>query len=51
MQDGEAQIGRFASTGGWTWTKRPRAMPALRLLPTSDQQALLQEVVMAVYRP
>lgn len=54
MQDGEAKIGRFASTGGWTLGTKSApelyaSTPIITL--TSDQQALLQEVAMAVYRP
>ena len=54
MQDGEGKIGRFASTGGWTIGTRPApelyaSAPIVTLTP--DQQALLQEVAMAVYRP
>lgn len=51
---GEAQIARFASTGGWTiGSKQPAELYAASELIslTPEQQALLEEVAAAVYRP
>ena len=50
----QGDIGRFASTGGWTLGKRPAtdlysSAPIVTL--TSDQQILLEEVAAGVYRP
>jgi hypothetical protein len=54
MQYSEGQIGRFASTGGWTiGAKSATALyastPIITLTP--EQQARLEEVASAVYRP
>jgi hypothetical protein len=54
MQGGRDQIGNFASTGGWTLASRPVAelyadTPIITL--TAEQQARLEEVAVAVYRP
>ncbi len=54
MQAGEGQIGRFASTGGWTIGDRPatEVYSRLDLVPlTPEQQARLEEVAFAVFRP
>ncbi len=51
---GEAQIARFASTGGWTiGRKQPAELYASRELITltPEQQALLEQVTANVYRP
>ncbi len=51
---GEEQIPRFASTGGWTiGSKQPAELFASSDLIslTPEQQALLEEVAAAVYRP
>ncbi|MEW5985251.1 MAG: hypothetical protein AB1791_01300 [Chloroflexota bacterium] len=54
MQNGLEQVGRFASTGGWTLGIRPAtdlyASTALVSL-TPQQQERLEEVAAAVYRP
>ncbi len=51
---GEAQIGSFASTGGWTIAQKPleefMAKSQLALLD-EEEQALLQSVAESVYRP
>ena len=54
MQRGAQDIGRFASTGGWTIGQRPGAelyasAPIISLTP--EQQLRLEEVVYRVYRP
>jgi len=54
MQQGPQQLGRFASTGGWTIGSRPStelfsSIPILRLSPA--QEALLARVSKTVYRP
>lgn len=54
MQDGAAQIGNFASTGGWTLATKPitelyAGTPIITLTPA--QQAHLEEVAAGVYRP
>jgi hypothetical protein len=54
MQYGEGEIGRFASTGGWTIGTKPvtelySSTPIITL--TSEQQARLEEVAAGVYRP
>jgi hypothetical protein len=54
IQYGEGQIERFASTGGWTIGAKPitdlyASTPILTLTP--EQQARLEEVAAAVYRP
>jgi hypothetical protein len=53
-QNGENQIGRFASTGGWTLGSKPAmelyaSTPILTL--TAAQQQRLEEVASEVYRP
>lgn len=54
MQYGPEQVGRFASTGGWTIGTKPStelyaSAPLLTL--TSEQQARLEEVAQNIYRP
>lgn len=54
MQNGQEQAGNFASTGGWTIGVRApmqlyASTPILTL--TSEQQARLEDVASAVYRP
>ncbi len=54
MQASEGNIGRFASTGGWTLGSYPAtelyaSTPLITLTP--EQQARLQEVATNVYRP
>lgn len=54
MQQSEGDIGRFASTGGWTLGHHPAtelyaSQPLIRL--TSEQQSRLEEVAFNVYRP
>jgi len=54
MQASEGNIGRFASTGGWTLGSYPvtelyASTPLIILTP--EQQARLQEVATNVYRP
>ena len=54
MQKGEDQIGRFASTGGWTiGTKQATDLYASKAIITlsPEQQTRLEEVASAVYRP
>ncbi|GAB4535101.1 MAG: hypothetical protein Fur0018_25280 [Anaerolineales bacterium] len=55
MQYGGAQgIGSFASTGGWSIGKKPATdlYASVSLVPlTSEQQARLDEVAFAVFRP
>ncbi len=51
---GKEQIGRFASTGGWTIAKKPLTefMAKSKLAPlTKEQQELLEKVTRTVYRP
>lgn len=54
VRDGEGQIGRFASTGGWTLGSKP-AMELYASAPivtlTAAQQQRLEEVTTQVYRP
>ena len=50
----EGQIDRFASTGGWTLAKKPvtELYASMDLIPlTAQQQALVEQVAAAVYRP
>lgn len=54
MQESNGEIGRFASTGGWTLGRHPAtalyaSQPLITL--TSEQQARLEEVAFNVYRP
>jgi hypothetical protein len=54
MQYGEDEVGRFASTGGWTIGAKPAtelysSAPIITLNP--EQQARLEEVASGVYRP
>ncbi len=54
MQYGEGEVGRFASTGGWTIGAKPAtelysSAPIITLNP--EQQARLAEVASGVYRP
>jgi hypothetical protein len=54
MKYGEGEIGRFASTGGWTiGVKDPVELYAgVRLIDlTEEQQARLEKVAALVYRP
>lgn len=54
MQYREGQVERFASTGGWTLASRPitDVYASLDLIPlTAEQQARVEEVAAAVYRP
>lgn len=54
MQGGEEQIGRFASTGGWTLATRPlgELYASTPIVPlTMVQQRRLEEVASQVYRP
>lgn len=54
VQYSEGQIGRFASTGGWTLATRPVTdlYASMDLIPlTPEQQARVEEVAAAVYRP
>lgn len=51
---GEGQVDRFASTGGWTLATKPvtEIYASLDLIPlTAEQQARVEEVAAAVYRP
>jgi len=54
VQYGAGEVGRFASTGGWTLGQRP-AMELYASRPliflTREQQALLERVAANVYRP
>lgn len=53
-QYGEQGVGRFASTGGWTMgTKPPTELySSAPLIPlTAEQQALVETVAGAIYRP
>lgn len=50
----DGQIERFASTGGWTLAAKPIAelYASMDLIPlTAEQQALVEEVAVAIYRP
>ena len=54
MSNEPDQVTRFASTGGWTIASKPvikvyASTPIVTL--TEDQQSLLEEVAMQVYRP
>ncbi len=54
MQQSNGDIGRFASTGGWTLGRYPAtelyaSQPLITLTP--EQQSRLEEVVFNVYRP
>ena len=54
MQHGKGDIGGYASTGGWTIGAKPAtalysSAPIITLTP--EQQARLEEVAKAVYRP
>lgn len=54
MAGGAEQVGRFASTGGWTLGTKPAvalyaSTPIVTLTP--DQQQRLEEVASGVYRP
>lgn len=54
VQYSEGQIDRFASTGGWTLATRPVTdfYASMDLIPlTTEQQARVEEVAAAVYRP
>lgn len=54
IQYSEGQIDRFASTGGWTLATKPvtELYASLDLIPlTPEQQARVEEVASAVYRP
>lgn len=54
VQNSEGQVERFASTGGWTLANKPvtelyASIDLIRL--TAEQQARVEEVAAAVYRP
>lgn len=54
MQHGKGEVGGYASTGGWTIGAKPAtalysSAPIITLTP--EQQARLEEVAKAVYRP
>lgn len=54
MQNGSEEVGRFASTGGWTIGAKPAtdlyaSTPLLSL--TSEQQTRLERVTQNIYRP
>jgi len=54
VQYSDGQIERFASTGGWTLATKPvtELYASLDLIPlTAEQQALVEKVASAVYRP
>jgi hypothetical protein len=54
MEYSEGDIGRFASTGGWTLGKRPATelySSALLIPLSTEQQARLENVSFNVYRP
>lgn len=54
VQYSNGQIERFASTGGWTLATKPitELYASVNLIPlTAKQQALVEEVASAVYRP
>lgn len=54
VQYSDGQIERFASTGGWTLATKPvtELYASMELIPLSaEQQALVEEVASAVYRP
>lgn len=54
VQYSDGQIDRFASTGGWTLATRPitELYASINLIPlTPEQQARVEEVAGAVYRP
>lgn len=54
VQNSNGQIERFASTGGWTLATKPitELYASMDLIPlTPDQQARVEEVAAAVYRP
>lgn len=54
VQYSEGQIDRFASTGGWTLATKPITdlYASMDLIPlTPEQQARVEEVAAAVYRP
>ena len=54
VQNSDGQVERFASTGGWTLASKPvtelyASIDLIRLTP--EQQARVEEVAAAVYRP
>ena len=54
VQDGEGQVERFASTGGWSLASKPisELYASMDLIPlTADQQKLVEEVAADIYRP
>jgi len=54
VQYSDGQVERFASTGGWTLATKPvtEIYASLDLIPlTAEQQARVEEVAAAVYRP
>jgi hypothetical protein len=54
MKYGEGEVGRFASTGGWSLATKPvtEIYASMNLIPlTAEQQKLVEEVAGAVYRP
>jgi hypothetical protein len=54
VQYSDGQVERFASTGGWTLATKPitELYASMDLIPlTAEQQALVEEVAAAIYRP
>jgi hypothetical protein len=54
MTQNGGQVENYASTGGWTLAKKPvtQLYASMDLIPlTPDQQARVEEVAAAVYRP
>ena len=54
IQNSGGQVERFASTGGWTLATKPitELYASMDLIPlTAEQQALVEEVAAAIYRP
>jgi hypothetical protein len=54
MQNGSEEVGRFASTGGWTIGTKPATdiySSALLLTLSSEQQTRLENVTQNIYRP
>lgn len=54
MKYGEREVGRFASTGGWSIATKPvtEIYASMNLIPlTAEQQKLVEEVAIGVYRP
>jgi hypothetical protein len=54
MKYGEEEVGRFASTGGWSLATKPitELYASMSLIPlTAEQQKLVEEVAVGIYRP